>query len=85
MKEAVERIIDVLNQPLSNDERAAGWTQSKKAGYIPVFEKLLEQISRREPVPYFGIARSLDAYGLSTGNLCEMMYSVANETNDKLR
>lgn len=85
MKEAIERIIGVLRQPLSNDERKAGWSENVKARYVPVFERLLAQIENGEELPYFGIARSLDAYGIGSGDLYEMILRVANEANDQLR
>lgn len=85
MKDAIERIIGVLEQPLSDDERKAGWSKSIKAGYVPVFMKLLAQIKNGESPPHFGIARSLDAYGIGSGDLYEMMLRVANEANDQLR
>lgn len=56
-----------------------------KAGYVPVFIGLLDQIKRGEKPPYFGIVRSLDAYGIGSGDLYERMLRVANETNDQLR
>ena len=84
MKEAIREIIAILDQPLSDEEREAGWTKKTKAGYVPVFSKLLKQIELGEPLPNFGIARSLDAYGLGSGDLYEMMLRVANEANDQL-
>lgn len=85
MKEAVQQIITVLRQPLSEEERQAGWRKSVKDGYVPVFTKLLAQIEQGENRPYFGIARSLDAYSIGSGDLYEMMLRVANETNAQLR
>jgi hypothetical protein len=85
MKETVEQIIAILRQPLSDDERQAGWRKSVKDGYVPVFTKLLAQIEQGEDRPYFGIVRSLDAYGIGGGHLYDMMLRVANETNAQLR
>lgn len=85
MRQAIQQIIEALNQPLSTDERQSGWTTRMKAGYVPVFIGLLDQIKRGEKPPYFGIVRSLDAYGIGSGDLYERMLRVANETNDHLR
>ena len=85
MKEAIQRIIAALQKPLSDSERDDGWSQQIKTGYIPVFSKLLAQIEHGEKPPYFGIARSLDAYGVGSGELYEAMLRVANEANDQLR
>jgi hypothetical protein len=85
MKEAIQEIIAALQKPLSDSERHAGWSKQIKAGYIPVFSNLLAQIEHGEKQPYFGIARSLDAYGIGGGELYEMMLRVANEANDQLR
>jgi hypothetical protein len=74
-----------LGQPLSDDERKAGWSESIKAGYVPVFAKLLAQVDKGEKRPYFGLGRSLDGYGIGSGDLYEMMLRVANEANDQLR
>lgn len=85
MREAIQQIIAALEKPLSDSERNAGWNKRIKAGYIPIFSKLLAQIEHGEKPPYFGIARSLDAYGIGGGELYEMMLRVANEANDQLR
>lgn len=85
MKDAIERIIDALQQPVSDRERSAGWSIAVKVGYLPVFMKLLVQVNSGEKPTYFGIARSLDAYGIGSGDLYEMMLRVANEANDQLR
>ena len=83
MMETIARVIDALRQPLSDDERHAGWSQAIKAGYLPVFAKLLDQIERGEKPPYFGIVRSLDAYGIGGGDLYEMILRAAREVNDR--
>lgn len=85
MEEAIKQIIVVLRQPLSDTERQAGWQKTVKDDYLPVFTKLLKQVQQNEELPYFGIARSLDAYGIGSGELYEMMVRVANEANDQLR
>lgn len=85
MEEAIKQIIAALRQPLSDSERQAGWRNSVKDGYVPVFTKLLTQVQQDEERPYFGIIRSLDAYGIDSGDLYELILRVANEANDQLR
>jgi hypothetical protein len=85
LKEAIERIVEALRQPLSDRERDAGWSRAIKASYVPVFTKLLGQVESGKKPPYFGIVRSLDAYGIETGELYEMILLVAREANNRFR
>jgi hypothetical protein len=77
----IASVVAQLEAPLDANEAKVGWTKSMKAGYIDVFTKLLSQVQDGEAVPYFGIARSLDGYGLGDGELCERMFHIANKIN----
>ncbi len=52
MKEAIEQIIAVLEKPLTDSERKAGWSKEIKTGYVPVFSRLLAQIEKGENPPF---------------------------------
>lgn len=85
LEQDIASIIVRLGEPLQPDEALAGWTKSVKAGYVKVFTELLKQVQEAGGAPYFGIARSLDAYGIGGGDLYEGMLKIANETNAQLR
>ncbi|WP_141653091.1 hypothetical protein [Phenylobacterium immobile] len=85
LEREIASIIATLEAPLSPDERAAGWTKAVKSGYAQTFSDLLTQVRVTYAIPYFGIVRSLDAYGIGGGELYDRLIRVANEANDHLR
>ena len=85
LEQEIAVVITQLREPLKSEEEAVGWTKSVKAGYVKVFTDLLAQVQETGGTPYFGIARSLDAYGIGQGELYERMLKIANETNAQLR
>lgn len=85
LEQDIASVVAMLREPLRPDEAAAGWTKAVKTGYVNVFSELLERVRQSGNVGYFGIARSLDAYGIGDGELYERMLEIANETNAQLR
>ena len=85
LEHEIASIIATLREPLKPAERVAGWTAAVKAGHVQVFSDLLAQVRETSEIPYFGVIRSLDAYGIGSGELYDRMIRVANEANDQLR
>lgn len=85
LEREIDSIIADLQRPLLPIEAAAGWTKAVKIGYVRVFSDLLEHMNKTGSMPYFGIVRSLDAYGIGSGELYDRMIRIANEVNDQLR
>lgn len=85
LEREIASIIADLQRPLLPIEAAAGWTKAVKIGYVQVFSDLLEHMNKTGSMPNFGIVRSLDAYGIGSGELYDRMIRVANEANDQLR
>lgn len=79
----IESIIQTLKAPVTPDESDAGWTESVKGGYIPFFADLINDFRGGKEIPYVGIVRSLDAYGIDGGGLYEAILEVARELNAK--
>lgn len=79
----IESIIQTLQAPVKSEELASGWTASIKEGYIPFFANLIDDIRSGKEIPYVGLIRSLDAYGIDSGGLYEAMLEVARELNAK--
>jgi hypothetical protein len=79
----IESIIQTLKAPVTSDESGSGWTESIMVGYVPFFANLIEEIRAGKEIPYIGIVRSLDAYGIEGGRLYEAVLEVARELNAK--
>lgn len=83
LSDKIEMIIATLKGPLSVDEENAGWTKQSKEGYVPLFGSLLSSLRGGEQIPYVGLARSLDGWGIGDGDLYKNMMEVANEINSR--
>ena len=83
LTDKVEAIIATLKSPLRPDEETHGWSQKKKDEYIPFFEKLLADVKAENDIHYLALARSLDMWGISQGELYELMMNTARELNIK--
>ena len=83
--EKIDAVIAELAAPLSGVEAADGWTNEAKLGILKFFQNLREQIDTGEEIPYVGLVRGLDAWGVERGGaLYENAMEIAQELNAKL-
>lgn len=85
LTQKIESVISRLKFSLTADEENAGWTVQSKEGYVPYFEELKTSIRDGKDIPYSALARSLDAYGVGSGDLYDKMMEIANEVNANAR
>jgi hypothetical protein len=55
--------------PLGRDELAAGWSEPSQQAMLKFFIDLRERIANGEELPYLGIVRALDHWGVLGGEL----------------
>lgn len=79
----IGNIIARLRAPVTPEEAAAGWTEKSKGGILPFFEGLLSDLKNSKQIPYIGIVRSLDAWGVDGGRLYDEIINVAAHLNSR--
>jgi len=79
----ISAIIAQLVSPLTAEEAASGWSEKSKSGVLPFFENLLIDVQAGHPIPYIGIVRGLDAWGVEGGSLYEQIMHVSAALNEK--
>lgn len=81
LSDNIADVIARLRAPLNAAEANAGWTQERKEGYISYFEEALMSLREGTSVQYSALARSLDAWGISDGDLYRRMMDASNQLN----
>lgn len=82
--EKIEEVISLLKSPLTSAETADGWTTDAKHAILQLFESLMNDTKDRKDIPYVGLVRTLDAWGIERGGtLYEGAMEVAREINAK--
>lgn len=80
----IDAVLTALATPLSNAEVADGWTNESKSAMLKFFQNLREQVVNGEEIPYVGLVRGLDAWGIERGGaLYENAMEIARELNAK--
>lgn len=77
----VESAIRRLGQPLSEEDKGCGWTDSRSLEILHYFEKLREDLKGGRDIPFFSLIRALDGMGISEGNLLEELCRINNAVN----
>lgn len=81
----IEAVMSNLAAPLSEDEAAGGWTEESKKAILKFFQNLLAEMKSGKEIPYVGLVRGLDAWGIERGGiLYEEAMEIARELNARL-
>lgn len=81
----IEDLIQKLSTPLQPDELAHGWSESSQKAMLEFFEDLREKVLAGETLPYLGIVRGLDHWGISGGQLFQKAAEVDHELRQLTR
>ena len=65
----IDQIVEKLSGPLPSEELVNGWTDESRLAMSDFFKDLQSKLSNKEPVPYLGIVRGLDHWGVGDGEL----------------
>ncbi len=65
----IDSLIQKLSMPLQPDELAHGWSESSQEAMLKFFEDLRLKVIADADLPYLGIVRALDHWGVSGGEL----------------
>jgi hypothetical protein len=65
----VNSLIDSLLNPLSPNEISNGWSEARQTAIRSSLDDLRTKLLRNERIPYFGIVRALDHWGITGGDL----------------
>lgn len=80
--EKIKEVVSLLKSPLTSAESADGWTIDAKHAILQLFENLTNDAKDRKDIPYVGLVRTLDAWGIERGGaLYERAMEVAREIN----
>jgi len=83
IEQTVEREIEAmlarLSAPLSAEEAADGWTNQSKSATKVLFEDIRQKLQRGESLPLLNISRSLDHWGVVSGNLLDAAARISNQ------
>jgi hypothetical protein len=77
----INELIGELSSPLRPDEVAHGWCKASQEAMLQFFEDLRQKVIAGEQLPYLGIVRGLDHWGVSDGEL----FRKASEVDHELR
>ena len=75
----IEAMLAKLSAPLSAEEAADGWTSQSKSATKVLFEDLKQKLQRGEPLPPLSISRSLDHWGVVSGDLLDAAARISNQ------
>ena len=65
----IDEIVEKLSGPLPSEELMNGWTEESRRAMSDFFKDLQSKLSNKETVPYLGIVRGLDHWGVFGGEL----------------
>jgi len=77
----IEAVMSNLEAPLTVEEAAGGWTDESKKATSKFFRDLLTEVKSGKEIPYVGLVRGLDAWGVERGALYEKTMEIARELN----
>ena len=80
--EKIDCVIDALAVPVSASEAADGWTPESKKSVKRFFESLKKTLQSNDTVPEMNIARSLDHWGIISGEILEQSAQISNELRE---
>lgn len=81
LTQLVDEIISKLSGHLSDDEVRNGWSEISQSAMLTFFRDLKTKLCKGEQLPYLGIVRGLDHWGVQGGEI----FSLAAQLDHKLR
>lgn len=81
--QTIDRLIERLSQPLREADLAAGWTGPSQQAMLKFFRDLRDRVNNKEELPYLGIVRALDHWGVLGGELFRECANVDHELRQK--
>lgn len=86
MKQAVleefDRVIRLLEQPLSDVEKESGWTEKSQKAVIEMLRTARANLEIGRYVPDLSYARGLDFWGITAGELLEDIAKLSNRVRE---
>jgi hypothetical protein len=79
VEDEIDALIAVLAAPVTDQEKADGWSSTTKMAFEIILRDTLQKIKRREDipeVPFFGMGRGLDVAGIQGGDLAVRIETV---------
>jgi hypothetical protein len=76
MLDKLNALIAELSAPISPAEVACGWGQESKQAIKSYFSEVRRCYAAEHPLPALGVIRGLDAWGISSGYLCQQCIHV---------
>ena len=67
--QTIDRVVERLSKPLREVDLSSGWREPSQQAMLKFFKDLRERISQGEELPYLGIVRALDHWGVLGGDL----------------
>jgi hypothetical protein len=81
----IQTVMSDLSAALTEVEAAGGWTEESKNAILMFFQDLLLEVESGKEIPYVGLVRGLDAWGINRGGtLYEKAMEIARELNARL-
>ena len=69
----VDQIISRLSEPLPEEEIKNGWSETSQKAMLSFFRDLRIKLSQGEVLPYLGILRGLDHWGVEGGEIFHLV------------
>ena len=82
--EQLDEIIGILSMPLSEEERAAGWTPNSQVWFLQMFTELRTCVAESRPFPKHNYIYGMDVSGIDGGKIMHRT-AVMMEALDQLR
>jgi len=67
--QTIDQLVARLSNPLRDVDRSAGWTEPSQQAMLKFFLDLRNRVTNGEDLPYLGIVRALDHWGVLGGEL----------------
>jgi len=76
----IDQFISRLESGLTEDDRKQGWTENSRQALLKTFRKIRKEV-RQGKYPAVNLARGLDSWGITSGELVELAAEISNELN----
>lgn len=83
VEQEIKTILARLSAPLNAEEAADGWTTQSKSATKLLFEDLKQKLQRGDQLPSLSISRSLDHWGVVSGDLLDMAARISNQLRSR--
>lgn len=79
----IDRLVEQLSKPLQEADLAAGWNGPSQQAMLKFFRELRDRVTTGEELPYLGIVRALDHWGVLGGELFRACANVDHQLRHK--